>query len=376
MNTESYKIANVNNKTEEPTIKLRSQKGVVFSPRKGLSYAHHAFICFFKDKFYACFSGGIKNEDDCGQSVMLSTSDDGIIWSEPYAVISPSSFDKPKAVLTASGFYSDGDTLNLYFGYFEYAKIGEDGNRLAVDAHHTKTQLFVLRSGDGITWGKPIGLNLPVVANHPPQATSTGRLIISGSVIFPYTDNPNGVDGWKMPGIYGDAFSGGKVFDDSESIHLVTKANGFECNLICEGSFFESNGVLRMLLRSNSDYLWISESYDNGESWTRPQKTNFTNANAKFHFGKIEKNKFYCINNASLTGDRYPLYLHLSLDGINFNKTYILRDEQYDMQFSGLFKGGAYAYPHSIVHNGYLYVIYSMKKERIEVTKLNLNELN
>jgi hypothetical protein len=185
MNTASYKIANINNKTEKPTNKLNSQKGVVFSPKEGLSYAHHSFICFFKGKFYACFSCGKKNEDDCGQSVMLATSYDGLTWSEPYAVISPSFFNKPKAVLTASGFYSDGDTLNLYFGYFEYAKIGEDGYRLAVDAHHTSTQLFVMRSSDGINWSEPIGLNLPMVANHPPQITSSGRLIISGSILFP-----------------------------------------------------------------------------------------------------------------------------------------------------------------------------------------------
>ncbi len=375
MNTISHKIADVNNKTEEPIIKLPSQKGVVFSPREGLSYAHHAFIYFFKGKLYACFSGGIKNEDDCGQSIMLSTSDDGINWSEPYAVISPTFFSKPKAVLTASGFYSDGNTLNLYFGYFEYAKIGEDGYRLAVDAHHTNTQLFVLRSNDGTKWDKPIGLNLPVVANHPPQITSTGRLIISGSIVFQYSDNKNGVDEWKTAGIYGNAFPSGTVTDDSESIHMVTKTNGFECNLICEGSFYECNGVLRMLLRSNSDYMWISESYDNGETWTRPQKTEFTNTNAKFHFGKLDGNRYYCINNANISSDRYPLNLHVSLDGINFNKTFVLRDEHYQMQFAGLFKGGAYAYPHSIVHTGYLYVIYSMRKERIEVTKLNLNEL-
>ncbi len=375
MNEELRRVANVNNKTDEPIIKLNSEKGVVFSPYDGASYAHHAFISFFKGKFYACFSCGFKNEDDCGQSVMLSTSLDGISWSKPTALVTPSAFNEPKAVLTASGFYSDGEALSLYFGYFKYAKIGDDGYRLAVDAHHTDTQLFVLRTRDGITWEKPISLNLPVVANHPPQLTSSGRLIISGSIVFPYTDNKNGMDGWKMPGIYGNAFMCGKVFDDSESIHLVTKANGFDCKLICEGSFFECNGVIRMLLRSNSNYMWISESYDNGENWTRPQKTDFTNANAKFHFGKIEKNKFYCINNASLTGDRYPLNLHLSTDGINFNKTYILRDEHYDMQFSGLFKGGCYAYPHSIIHDGYLYVIYSMKKERIEVTKLSLDEL-
>ena len=34
MNTASYKIANLNNKTEKPTNKLNSQKGVVFSPKQ------------------------------------------------------------------------------------------------------------------------------------------------------------------------------------------------------------------------------------------------------------------------------------------------------------------------------------------------------
>ena len=45
------------------------------------------------------------------------------------------------------------------------------------------------------------------------------------------------------------------------------------------------------------------------------------------------------------------------------------------MQFAGLHKAGVYAYPHSCIHDGVLYVIYSKNKELIEVTRLDLSAI-
>ena len=67
--------------------------------------------------------------------------------------------------------------------------------------------------------------------------------------------------------------------------------------------------------------------------------------------------------------------LCLSEDGQNFNRQFILRNEAYKQQIPGLYKGGVYGYPSTVIANGYMYVIYSKHKEAIEVTRVSLSML-
>ena len=155
---------------------------------------------------------------------------------------------------------------------------------------------------------------VPVVPNHPPQATACGRLILSGNISFPYTDDAAGLDGWVMTGIYGDAFAGRTLRDDPDSIHMVTPANGWECTMICEGSFYETDDrVLHMLLRSCTDRLWVSESRDGGEHWSNPQPTDFSNDSSKFHCGQLPDGRYYTVSSpcTDRPGARCPLVLSL-----------------------------------------------------------------
>ena len=81
------------------------------------------------------------------------------------------------------------------------------------------------------------------------------------------------------------------------------------------------------------------------------------------------------MSNAKVKGGRCPLDLYLSQNGEDFNRHYVLRDEPYEIRFEGMYKGGIYGYPHSLIHNGYLYVIYSKRKEAVEVTRVELRML-
>ena len=72
---------------------------------------------------------------------------------------------------------------------------------------------------------------------------------------------------------------------------------------------------------------------------------------------------------------RCPLVLSLSADGEDFSEEYILRDEGYDLRFEGRWKGGIYGYPHTLVHEGYLYIIYSLRKEGVGLTRLALADI-
>ena len=63
-------------------------------------------------------------------------------------------------------------------------------------------------------------------------------------------------------------------------------------------------------------------------------------------------------------------------DGYNYDTRYIIRNEtDYKMQKVGIAKGGYFAYPTTLIYGNYMYIIYSMQKEVIEVTRIDLTKI-
>lgn len=85
--------------------------------------------------------------------------------------------------------------------------------------------------------------------------------------------------------------------------------------------------------------------------------------------------RFYYVGNP-IGGGRTPLALSLSCDGVRFDQHFILGDTHYERRKAGRHKGGEYGYPHSIIHEGYLYVIVSRQKEAVEILRVALADLN
>ena len=371
----------INNRSELPLRRLASERQTVAGPAGGWSYAHHAAAAFFQGRLYAVWSSSRRNEDDCGQRVMLSASPDFFHWSPPRPLLDSQQGEDSELVLTAGGLYVHEGVLRAYFGRYEYpSSCLRNGGRLRPKAEedpgHLRTEMGVLSTRDGEHWSAPRLLGVPVVPNHGPQPTASGRLIVAGGVMYPYTDDPSGEEGFKVTGIYGDAFGDRPPYDDSAGIELVTRARGWAAPLLREGSFFQTDdGVIHMMLRSNGPVLWCTESRDGGTTYGEPYPTEFTDDKSKFHFGRLPDGRFYAVGNPVAGGGRNPLVLSLSEDGENFNLRYILRDEPYEQQFPGMYKGGLYGYPHSLIADGYLYVIYSKRKEAVEITRVPLSAL-
>ena len=108
---------------------------------------------------------------------------------------------------------------------------------------------------------------------------------------------------------------------------------------LCEGSFYQTDdGVLHMLLRNtargNDCRLWLTESRDNGATWSTPVETDFSDTNAKFHFGRLPDGRFYYVGNP-VGGGRTPLVLSLSRDGVRFDQHFILGDTHYERRRPG-----------------------------------------
>jgi|SRR5579871_2172231 len=354
-----------NNYTEEKNIPhLRVQRQMIYAPEKEWLYSHHASIVHFKNKFVAIWSNGMIDEDAPGQRVLFATSADFFHWSVPQVLATPSFYTKDTLnVLTAAGFHQYGDSLVAYYG--EYSP------------HRTNTNLWAKVSTDGEHWSDPMNMHVPVNPNHGPQKINNGRLIISGNFSFPYTDDPRGLSGWKMNSFYNDS-----LYIEDNPATFYSPAEKMNLPPLCEGSFFQTqDNMLHMLLRVTGDgwkgKLWLTESKDNGKHWSFPVETNFTDNDSKFHFGKLPDGRFYYagIPDTLHHYARTPLVAAVSKDGKFFDEQYIVADEPYTLKKEGLWKGGQYGYPHTIIYNGMMYIIISRQKEAIEVIRFDIKQL-
>ncbi|HTI57778.1 exo-alpha-sialidase [Mucilaginibacter sp.] len=352
-----------NYQTENGIPHLKIERTMIYSPEKVWLYNHHPSVIHFKNNFIAIWSNGLIDEDSPGQRVVFSVSADCVHWSAPAVLASPHLDHDTLTVLTAAGLYQHNGKLVAYYG--EYTK------------NRTNTHLWAKTSTDGLHWSKAIDQHLPLIPNHGPEATSRGRLIISGNFTFPYTDDPSGLSSWKMSSFYPDS-----LYTQDNSATFYAPAAKLGLPPLCEGSFFQTDDeVLHMLLRVTGKgwkgRLWLTESTDNGKKWSRPVETAFSDNDSKFHFGRLPDKRFYYVGIPDTLHhyDRNPLVLSISKDGVLFDKNYIIADELYHLKKEGLWKGGQYGYPHSIIYNNYLYVIISRQKESIEVIRFSLDQL-
>lgn len=340
---------------------------------EGGSYCHHASLAYYKGKFYAMWSNGKVNEDDNGQRVMMAVSEDGENYSEPKPI-----FDSMEgnAVLTSAGWYvRDDGLLNAYAGLYYYP----DAIRPEGDKNHIGTTLLARTTDDGENWSDIIDLKVPIIPNQGPHKLNDGRLMIAGNITFPWTDSPDGITGWKVAGVPPCPVE--NLQDDSEGFHVHTELRGDEMHL-CEGSFFQKpDGIIYMLLRDASRnpaelrLMKLTKSFDNGETYTLPEKTEITDNNSKFYCMILSDGRYAIISNPDQKGRRCPLSILLSEDGENFPKRYNIAAEELPRRFEGMYKGGVYGYPHAVEVNGRLYVICSINKEDVVQFSFNISEL-
>jgi len=336
----------------------------LYQPEREWTYSHHPSITAFNGRLHALWSNGRQDEDAPGQRVLTASSTDFLHWTEPRPLVDSVKDDAGvERVLTAAGFHQHQGTLVAYVGNYGPRK--------------ETTRLQAVTTRDGERWSPPREVGIPVNPNHPPQPTASGRLILTGNISFPYSDDPTGLAGWHMTGLYPEAMAA-TIKDDPASFWEVAQSQGWPAAL-CEGAFYQTrDGLLHMLLRNTGPKhrcrLWVAGSRDDGTTWDSPRETDLSDTDAKFHVGCLPDGRFYYVGNPIGTG-RMPLVLSLSADGVTFDRHYILGETPYRQRRPGRSKGGEYGYPHSLVHEGFLYVIVSRQKEAVEVLRVALTEL-
>ena len=350
-------------------------------------YCHHAAVCVFQDRLYAVWSNGKDDEDQPGQRILYSSTADGECWEKPQILCSAFAgqygYD---TVLTACGFHTYGKQMNIYFSSYEYKtstrKDRYNPGTPGYGCHNT--QLYVMTTEDGKVFSAPQALGIPVCPVCGPRRLSSGRLLMAGSFLHAWTDDPAGLSGWKTGNFCPEGFQLPEpVTDDPTYCRTASITIGLPA-VMCEGTFIEdTDGAIHMLYRADMRpdgedcrCLWQSDSTDGGEHWSMPVRTDFPNGRSKVCIGQLPDGRFYYLGNPGPDLSRCPLVLSLSKDGFVFDTHYLLDTEKTKIKFPGIYKGNSnYAYPHAAVWRDALYIIYSVHKEDIAVQRISLSEL-
>ena len=90
--------------------------------------------------------------------------------------------------------------------------------------------------------------------------------------------------------------------------------------------------------------------------------------------GTLPNGKNYYLG--GISKKRSEIILMVSSDGVQFNTWYYLANNStYNIIKTGLYKGGAYGYNTSCFDSQYMYVIYSVEKESLEILRVPLSQI-
>ena len=353
---------------------LPSHLQVIHEPTPEWNYAHHPFLCRFRDRFYLFFSLGRYREDDVGQRVMVTSSADFKTWAEPKEIAAPE--NGQTGVLIASGPWATDRRMNAYLLQFDYRMDAlENGHRRPGGAGRENWRFRCFTTEDGEHFHETAGPEA-FGGNMPVKRLRSGRLFSCGGRVSAWTDDPEGLTGWREAAVFPEGWRSPEEEEEPRPL-LPGEVSDRKVDL-CEGSTLElPDGRLMLLLRSGTPRLWASFSFDDGETWSLPEPTDFTDNRTKFFLGQLPDGRYYHIG----TPDPFPprirqvLALSLSRDGLSYDQHLLLENRQFKGRYPGLDKNGIYGYPTALVWNGTLYVTCSINKEMIAVMHVSLSDI-
>ena len=330
--------------------KIESEHAVVsdVNPENGVN--QHNYLVRHGGKFWLMWSDGPGVEDRVGQRVAFATSTDGLSWSDkkfitPYP---PNSSPDSKVFNTRS----DKGSRYISRGFWE-----RNGELLALATldeargffgESLELRAFRLNEKDE-SW-EDIGVVFDnAINNFPPKKLPNGEWMMTRRSfdrhVFMLTGGIDGFDDWTS--------------------HPVVRMGESELQPEEPYWWVLPDGNLLALFRDNakSGYLYRSFSTDIGRSWSKPVRTDFTDARSKFNGLKLNDGRYVLVSNPN-PKRRDPLALSISDDGIIFHTMgYLIGGRRID-------------YPHVIKHDDYLLIAFSGGKQSVEILKIRIDELD
>lgn len=370
------------------TTKLSGQHVLIHKADWQHSYSHHAHLTSQNGKLLATWSIGVFHEDGPGQRMVLATSTDGgITWSTPQTIVDAVPGEHRPTCVTAAGLYVSEEGIAAFYSSFDhtlegllnYAASGANNSWQISQPTLQDVYSGVLVSRDGGETWRNTGTRIPgLIINLGPIRLNSGRLILHGHRMLAYSDHPAGTGPWTVTGLPGLP----EGYYERAGGHLPITADWRHLG-VCENCIHQVPGAaLRLLFRSSKGQLAVSESHDDGATWSTPRLTDYTDCGSRFQFGRLPDGRFFALNCPDNTRPdallrRTPLILAVSKDGTVFDRHFILGDEaDRPLRFPGAYKHGRYGYPCAHVMDGSLYIINSVAKEDIELHIFDLRDLD
>jgi len=315
------------------------------------TYNHAPLIAWHRDMFFVCWTNHQDGEGGPGQRVLARMSPDGTNWGKIIEVFPPLERARP-------------------------AK--EHGMSLAAcKLLPIRGALYVVaESCRGTKWvTSPLGIRRRAREKYGRYARSidgTGHL---GEIIR----------------LDGKTKSAARIIaellkPENTPFFDYTRRDAADAHQLSERTIYRaSDGKWIALSRdeSMSHCLYCSTSSD-GKQWSPPKPTNIPDATSKCVAGILPGGTYYLIGNQFLHERqaastrhclRDPLTIALSSDGYEFTAAYPVRYGCPRRRYKGRGKGTGFQYPSATIANGKLWIVYSVNKEDIEMSVMNLSDL-
>lgn len=335
--------------------KIPSEHAIISDVRYavGRKTHQHNYLIFYDGFYWAMWSDGpgvprtedpiahrgiVPGHDQPGQLISYSKSKDGIKWSEPRDLAGNP--DDGFAWIARGFWVRDGELLALVT---RYRAPGYRGEGLQLHA-------FEMVKGQEREWQHKGLVYDNAMNNFSPKQLPNGEWFMSRR------DSVGNVHVLR---------GGNQSFDKWETFPVISYLDE---DLHAEEPYWwvlPDGKNLVSFYRDNkgSGYLFRAFSTDNGQSWSRPVRTNFPDAKSKFHGLRLSDGRYILVSNSN-PRKRDPLTLAISDDGKVFTTM-------------GYLVGGRHIdYPQVIEHDGYVFVAFAGAKQTVEVLKIKVSDLD
>ena len=207
---------------------------------------------------------------------------------------------------------------------------------------------------DGKTWSFPRRLPEDILGpvKNKPERLSDGSLLCPSS-----TEH----DGWRLHmEITKDA---GKTWKRVGPIDSPEEMQAIQPSIL-----FHPGNKLQLLCRSKNNRVLSTWSKDNGLTWSELEAIDVPNPNSGIDAVTVSEGHHFMVYNPTETpagkwgGDRYPLVLGHSTDGVNWQPVLTLEDKE-----------GEYSYPAIIVEDeSTVHICYTWRREKIKYLKVKV----
>jgi len=290
------------------------------TPQLG-TYAMSPMISFLNGYFLGTWKLSPQDEDQPGQKIMWSMSEDGINWTptDGTNVLFPSmnSTQNPGVALFAEP--------SLYINNHVYAAASPIQFCLYPDQYQDR---LLLRRVYGINNFGPIFWASTTIPSGYEQAsqmhnittvlqqdtiTQTDIATLTPTSITPPCPDPSIANGTKCEACIGAC----------QTWSVALNVSSLENE---RSHYHVPNSATEMLLyRSHNRVLYASTRDKVGNNWTVPVQTNITDTVANFNAGNLPNNAgAYLVSNAMINFWRDPLFFSTTVDGYAFTNTAVL----------------------------------------------------